>query len=74
MYLPPTLITRGTALRRRVHLSTEQPYRAGPKSAEAGPKRAPEDPLGMVPERLSLRGSSGARFASFRSSLIGLFD
>ena len=63
---------------RRVHLSSGQPYRAGPKAAEAGPKRAPKDPLGIVPrvvpERLSFRASLGGvpPVLGFRSSPIGL--
>ena len=44
---------------RRTYLSTEQPYRAGPKAAETGPKTAPEEPFKMVPERLVFRVSSG---------------
>ena len=34
--------------------------RAGAKAAEAGPKRAPEDPIRTVLERLSFRVSSRA--------------
>ena len=45
---------------RRDHLSAGQPYKAGPKAAEAGPKKTHEDPLGIPPERLSFRASSGA--------------
>ena len=41
------------------YLSTDWPYRAGPKAAEAGPKRIPEDPPRMVPGRLSFRASLG---------------
>lgn len=44
---------------RRVHLSDGSTYRAGPKAAEAAPKRTPEDPLRIVPERLSFRISLG---------------
>ena len=42
------------------YLSTEQPYRAEPKAAEAAPKSTPEEPIGVVPERLSSRASLGA--------------
>ena len=56
----------------RTHLSNGQPYRAEPKAIKTGPKRTPKNPLGMVPERLDFRVSSGAIFASFRSSPIGL--
>ena len=55
---------------RRDHLSTEQPYGAGPEAAETGPKRTGEDRLDMVPERLSFRAALGA---VSRSSPIGLF-
>ena len=51
----------------RTHLSTEQLFRAGPKAAEAGPKKTPKDPLGIAPERISFKASSGGVFASFRS-------
>ena len=34
-------------------------YGAASKTTETGPKRAPEDPLKMVPERLTFRGYSG---------------
>ena len=35
---------------RRNHLLTGQPYRAGPKAAEAGPTRTPEDLFGIAPK------------------------
>ena len=41
------------------YLSTEWPYRAESRAAEAGLKRTPDDPLRMVPERLSFRVSLG---------------
>ena len=45
-------------------MSTAQPCRATPKAAEAGPNRAPNDPLGTVPGVApggpSLRAFSGA--------------
>ena len=62
-----------TRSHRRHHLSTEQPYGAGPKAAEAGPKRTGEDRLGMVPERLSFRASSGAVPSSSPIGLLGYF-
>ena len=37
------------------HLSTGQPYRAGPKATETGPERPLKDPLKLVPERCSFR-------------------
>ena len=43
-------IATGELSSRRVHLSTGQPYGAGPRAAEASPKRTPKDPLGIVPE------------------------
>ena len=52
---------------RRVHLSTGQPCRAGPKATEMGPRSAPEDPLRIVPKRFSFRVSLKGSFASFRS-------
>ena len=64
----------GFTVLRVFRLSRGQPYRAGPEAAEGGPKRAPKDPIGMVPgvvpERLSFRASESA--AGFRSSHIGL--
>ena len=48
-------LTVGSPLRtsnhpvRRPHLSSGQPCSAGPRAAEAGAKRAPKDPLGLVP-------------------------
>ena len=41
------------------HLSTGKPCRARPEAAEAGPKRTPEESLGIVLKRLSFRVSLG---------------
>ena len=38
-------------------------YRAASKTTETGPKRAPEDPLKMVPERLTFIGFLRGQFS-----------
>ena len=53
--------------------STEElgePHRAGPKAAEAGPKRSMQEPLGVAPEHLSFTASSGAVSRALNSILL----
>ena len=44
----------------RVKVLTEKPRRAAPKATETAPKRTPESPLRLVPERRSFRVLLGA--------------
>ena len=63
---------RSTRLCRRAHLSSGQPYRAGPKAGEDTPQRDPKvQTLGDQTKR-DFGGSFRARFDSFRPSPTGL--
>ena len=74
--LPLSKISRhGAKTIAAVHLSTDQPYGAGPKAAKADPKRipkrAPKGPLRKVLERPSFRASSGEIYPAFKSMRLG---
>ena len=46
-------------------------YRAASKTTETGPNRAPEDPLKMVPERLTFMGFFGGSFHPLKVRELG---